>query len=275
MNDNYLYDLFIDDLKKLSQNGGSMSGGVSKTVDTKIFSDVVRSSFASDVGVYVNQPDIYGLKSIPTTITVWLDGVQYTDLPVINIPNMGDCFGNLGLMGTSFENTGEPFLAAFASMTSVLFMFVTDTSGTDHSLCLSVPEESISESAKKYLPDIPVIDLIELGLPMLTNDSPSRELSISDDTFNILVDAVKSGPVSVRFAANCASRVNVNGASNMAGGNIITGACGSSSLCVDYDNGEAVDFISLIIPVAEHTFKFVVHEWNKTLYARFIEGDTL
>lgn len=238
-------------------------GGVSQKVDTKILSDVLKSSM-SNMGVYVDQPDIYGLKSIPATATVWLDSVRYADLQVLNIPGYGDVFGNLSLMnalmGTSFENTGEPFLAAFVGLTSVLFMFPMDTSDTYHNVCLSVPEENIEEAFKKYLPDIPVVDFIELGLSRIVNGSV-QTLTLSDDWYSKLENIARQGSAYFKFAANC--NITVSGTIIIGGDVVMEGLA-----CTSLGNfGDNILCCSFALAFADNNFHFVVRNDDKILHA--------
>lgn len=93
------------------------------------------------------------LSVVPESIDVVLDGVEYNNLSVTATP-AGSLAGNLSkantLLGTSFADTGEPFVIGI-STTGVL-LFTTMISSTTHSLIVKLPDvEAVHKLDNKFI----------------------------------------------------------------------------------------------------------------------------
>lgn len=185
-------------------SGGSGGGGL-----VKLVSEYYKSRFVSSFGAYTVYVSLgYDLSSIPKVISITYDGMSFNHLQVmsVNIPAFGgmlDLCGNLSLLntilGTSFENTGEPFFASV--MGNGVQFFVLDTEETKHTVAIYVPLANIKGEDRGHLPEFQDIDFIELGLPVLSKGTKHHNI-ISEDQFNKVLDAVKCGVVSIRFKAS-------------------------------------------------------------------------
>ena len=121
------------------------------------------SSFNSNYGFYCFHAALNGYveSEVLTSIhSIEYDGVEYTNLATVELQGT-NFFGNLyflnTLYGTSFENTGEPFL--FTSDTGGSTMFTLDQQKTTHSMQIYVNGTSYHRIDTCYAPKIPVIDL--------------------------------------------------------------------------------------------------------------------
>lgn len=121
------------------------------------------STFNSSYGaftfmVYLNE---YA-KSEPITAvaSIEYDGVEYTDLPSFSYNGI-NFFGNLyflnAMVGTSFENTGEPFI--LASTVGGTMMMTTDTENTRHSVQIYIEGTNFHRIDRRYQPQLPIVDL--------------------------------------------------------------------------------------------------------------------
>ena len=90
----------------------------------------------------------------PTPCTVIFDGAAYEISGTVEVPNLGELFGNLALLnaivGTSFPNTGEPFLGSAGKQYCDLF--VMDTEPTSHSVKITAPRKVTKPVPMEYMP---------------------------------------------------------------------------------------------------------------------------
>ena len=90
----------------------------------------------------------------PTPCTVIFDGAAYEISGTVEVPNLGELFGNLALLnaivGTSFPDTGEPFLGSASKMYCDLF--VMDTEPTSHSVKITAPRKVTKPVPMEYMP---------------------------------------------------------------------------------------------------------------------------
>lgn len=102
------------------------------------------------------------VESLPLTsiYSIEYDGVEYKNLATVELQG-SRFFGNLyflnDLFGTSFGNTGEPFLLTGDS--SGMMMFTLDQQATIHSMQIYVDGTKHHRIDSCYRPEIPVIDL--------------------------------------------------------------------------------------------------------------------
>lgn len=158
-----LFDIAL--MKKFG--GGSGGGGVSSwndLTDKPFYEESGEVVYAS--GEYTSEYDSnFGVFCIyvpwcdrelkpPTPFTVIFDGAAYEVSQIVNIPSMGNMFGNLGLLndvvGTSFENTGEPFVGVVGR--NYCTLYVLDTAPTKHNVKISALGTIAHTISKQYLP---------------------------------------------------------------------------------------------------------------------------
>lgn len=128
---------------------------VETIVGEKLISTTCQTkSLASYGGAFgANIPFANTLTAIPESVTVILDGWEYKDLAVITTP-LGCIAGNLSkvnaLQGTSFEDTGEPFMLGIDEYGCLL---ATDmTQSTEHSVTVKIPDvETVNKLDNKFI----------------------------------------------------------------------------------------------------------------------------
>lgn len=122
------------------------------------------------------------VESLPLTsvYSIVYDGVEYTNLATVELSGT-HFFGNLyylnALYGTSFANTGEPFLLTGDTMG--MMMFTLDTVETMHSLEIYIDGTLYHPIDKRYIPQIPVINLA----PYCSNIEYGTSIKITDADF--------------------------------------------------------------------------------------------
>lgn len=93
------------------------------------------------------------VETIPESVSVVFDGVKYSNLNSAEVPGMGTAFGNLyymnAVIGTSYENTGEPFLVGVSNIGVTLFL--ADTESTRHTVTITF-NKTIHPIPGKLLP---------------------------------------------------------------------------------------------------------------------------
>ena len=114
------------------------------------------SEFIQEFGVYgVNAYFQSGYESVPEKLSIVFDGAEYRDLKVTKLEGLGSVTGNLyfmnDLMGTSFENTGEPFLAGVG--TAGVTIMTTETESTRHTVVVLGPGEVVHKLDRKFIPE--------------------------------------------------------------------------------------------------------------------------
>ncbi len=140
------------------------------------------------------------LAEYPDQCTITLDGAVYEGLRITYIEGLGRMCGNLSLMnslmGTSFENTGEPFFVGISMVDYI--MFVTDTAPTKHNVRFAVPCQVFHSISHDFV-HIPTFDLNEMGLAEIkTNGGVAETVVDSAEFFN----ALKNGCVRIIFTAD-------------------------------------------------------------------------
>lgn len=111
-------------------------------------------SLASYGGAFgINLPFANKLTSIPEKLTIILDGIEYKDLAVITTP-LGCITGNLSkvnaLQGTSFEDTGEPFMLGIDEYGCLLATNMTQS--TTHYITVKISDvEVIHKLDSKFI----------------------------------------------------------------------------------------------------------------------------
>lgn len=209
----------------------------------KVFSDCIESSVDTSVGLYVVGAYIdCGFKSTPKIISITYDGVAYNNLSITPMDNPGmgsfNLCGNLSLMntilGTSLEDTGEPFLCIVTAdeVDGFVTLLVPDVEATMHTVAVYVPLENIKEADRDHLPEFADIDLVELGVPVLSEDNPTAYVAISETTSDKIWNTLKQGAVSVRFKVHYNfAMLNTNGVAMCAfGDNTIFTGVGQCSI---------------------------------------------
>lgn len=226
---------------------------------TKLASDIYTSVLDENYGVFSMGVEI-GRQSLSDAFSVVYDGTEY-NLSVTNIPGLGDAAGNLylmnSLMGSNFENTGEPFVV-FLGATWMQF-FVVDTGETDHNIAVYTMMESAKRLDAQYAPKIPVIDLVELGLPKVTLEGVTTK-AITEEEFTKIIGLLKSEPVMVRFKASCNFAVTGNINWGMGSQGLITASCCG---LVFEDGIHTVG--SVVVNLSEDKYKILFRE--NTIYA--------
>lgn len=95
------------------------------------------------------------LEAAPEKVTMIYDGVEYKDITFTDIPDLGKVGGNLyhmnALFGTSFEDTGEPFILA-VTKTGCAIMTL-DTEATAHAIRLFIAGEPVDKINPSCLPE--------------------------------------------------------------------------------------------------------------------------
>lgn len=158
-------DLF--DIALMKKFGGGSGGGVSSWNDLtdKPFGEMMGEVVLAE-GEYTSEYDsTYGSFSaygewskeqleVPSTFTLVFDGETYEISEIVNIPSLGDMFGNLyflnAIAGTSFPNTGEPFLGWLSTLGFNLFLM--DTTPTAHSVKFTAIQEVVIPIPENYVP---------------------------------------------------------------------------------------------------------------------------
>ena len=137
-------------LQRIAENGGS--GGVSSW--NEVANAEVTSAYNETGGVFGFT--VYWLTQLrpdKATMAIVYDGVRYDNQQPATVEGLGELFGNLyylnAMYGTSFENTGEPFIG-FYNGHSLYFMTL-DPEATKHTV-------SVMVYGKPYI-NYPVIDL--------------------------------------------------------------------------------------------------------------------
>lgn len=121
------------------------------------------SSLSSIYGVFafmVYLNEYARSEPITAVASIEYDGVEYTDLPSFSYNGI-NFFGNLYFLnatfGTSFENTGEPFV--LASAVAGTMMMTTDTESTRHSIQIYIEGTNFHRIDRHYQPQLPIVDL--------------------------------------------------------------------------------------------------------------------
>lgn len=206
-------------LAKIAAGGGTGSGGGSSApadwnaaegeaghvlnrthwtemVSVDLLNSEYESHYIEDYGVFGFYDDFDEiLESVPETVSVTFDGTEYKDLIITSTPSIGSLAGNLAfmnqLLGTSFDDTGEPFLMLVKI--NRVTVIVLDTEATIHSLRIMATVPKIKPLSIGYL-DIPVLDLPALGLPEIPIDG---EYVTTEINLQGLYKIVKNGLVRV------------------------------------------------------------------------------
>lgn len=140
---------------------------------------------------------------MPEKVTLVYDGVEYKDLTITRIDALGANFaGNLfylnSLVGTSFENTGEPFLATIGP--SGCGVFTLDTEPTQHTVVVIVQQEVVHKIPEKFIPAIPFFDLSEMGLPQIPSTGYVEcDANAYAGDMDRLCAALENGIVKIKF----------------------------------------------------------------------------
>lgn len=174
-----------------------------KYKEEEIANGEFTSQYLADMGVFaINLNYDYNiglhgfLRRLPNKLTVEFDGVTYADRAVTPINDMGNAVGNLfylnTIAGTSFPNTGEPFLM-FVSYGGATIMLL-DTQPTTHSIRMYSVGLCYKKPIAEYSAEIPMIDLTKY-ITSLVVDSPVRITSgdYQKDVYEVLAsyDTVK------------------------------------------------------------------------------------
>lgn len=102
-----------------------------------------------DVEIYAYQSNSSDfLLELNQNYVITFDEINYSCKSVNFIDNI--CIGNLNIVESSFENTGEPFVIIYAAD---YFTIATRLSGTTHTVTIKIVDEIIHKLDKKYLPD--------------------------------------------------------------------------------------------------------------------------
>lgn len=133
--------------------------------------------------------------------TVTWDGVTKTHDPV-DLELMGNKFtayGNVGIFaafGVSAENTGEPYVLMYLE-NGFTIVVTTDTVATEHAISISGFATVYHKLDQVYI-DIPMFDLIEMGVTAVTINGDSAGFASDIDTSEIF-SACEKGTVKFRF----------------------------------------------------------------------------
>lgn len=164
-----------------------------KTVTSNYDSDF--GAFAVSLGTALEQMPLNGNCKV-----VW-DGVS-REHAIIETELMGEIyhgFGNLSFFasfGISAPNTGESY--AFLVLPSRwVVAFTTDSSATEHTISVSAEALAYHPMEQGYI-DIPTLDFVALGLPVLPQNSQGQ--SIEGDFSAIYETLLKNWIVKVRYA---------------------------------------------------------------------------
>ena len=89
----------------------------------------------------------------PNNINITLDGAEYNGLSLVVVSPLGRCAGNLSylnvMLGTSYENTGEPFVC---NVNMGALLIVTDpTQSTTQAIAMSVDKTSIKRMSSNFI----------------------------------------------------------------------------------------------------------------------------
>lgn len=160
-------DLFdIAMMKKFGSNPNS-SGGVSswndltdkpfgeEMVDVVLIEGEYESYFDSAFGGFkLAMSFAENLANIPTTFTVTFDGAVYDITQTVEYPGMGLLFGNLyylnSILGTNFENTGEPFFGGISIQG--VDMYLLEAAPTKHDVKITALGTIARPLPARYLP---------------------------------------------------------------------------------------------------------------------------
>lgn len=109
--------------------------------------DSTYGAFWIGINFYEEQPEA------PKNFTIVFDGTTYNISQITTISNLGTVFGNLyflnAIVGTNFENTGEPFLGSVGPIGFDLYLM--ETEATQHKVKFTIPGKvTIPE---QYLPE--------------------------------------------------------------------------------------------------------------------------
>lgn len=158
-----------------------------------------RTSLDSSLGVFntVLAFNEYVDGNLLTSIhTVKFDGVEYGNLATAQVGEY-IFFGNLyylnQMYGTSFPNTGEPFL--ISSVYRGTQLLTPDTAPTEHSVEIYINRTYHHRIDQYYIPRIPVIDLT----PYYTSIEYDETLEITGDDYYEKVYTVLCKNDMVRF----------------------------------------------------------------------------
>ncbi len=114
-------------------------------VDTELASGEHTSAYIADYGCFCCSVPYHtewewGKK--PNAFSITFDGVEYKYLQPTKVEGFGTLAGNFSMlnavMGTAYENTGEPFLAYVGENNNAI-IFVMDTTATAHEIKISYP----------------------------------------------------------------------------------------------------------------------------------------
>ena len=166
-------------------------------VETELVSGEYDSRLDTTFGAYYVGPTWPILNEVPKSLTITLDGAEYKDLTTTEVQGLGHLCGNLyflnSIAGTSFEDTGEPFMAAVSE--TGITIFVLDTEFTMHSVTVVAPIRVVHPISQDFI-QIPTFDLNEMGLPTIPFDG----IDVTTDADNTeLFDALKKGCVRLKF----------------------------------------------------------------------------
>ena len=143
-------------------------------------------------------------QQIPEYVCVTLDGIEYKKLAVSETP-IGYVAGNLSkinaLAGTSYEDTGEPFVLGIDRPDFCLLATVM-TESTTHSVEVYYSNEYVVKLDEKYLPNSinTFREVVDTEIAALKDDVKSLEASILpavDETSNNKILQVVNGVWSV------------------------------------------------------------------------------
>ena len=147
-------------------------------VGKKLISTICSTrSLASYGGAFgANISFVNTLTIIPESVTVILDGWEYKDLAVITTP-LGCIAGNLSkvnaLQGTSFEDTGEPFMLGIDEYGCLL---ATDmTQSTTHNIIVKIPDEEIIHKLDNKFIDAEWMATVTKGAEPFDGDITGKE----------------------------------------------------------------------------------------------------
>ena len=173
-------------------------------VDTEFASGNYTSAFIQEYGCFGCQVQYHTswYPNRPEEFVISFDSVEYRGLRTAYVEALGATMaGNLAmlnaLMGTSYENTGEPFLAYVGDM-SYAIVFTTDTTPTEHSIKVAAPMEGVVPLDQKYI-GIPTFDLTAMGLTDIKTDGVKVTAEV--DTTE-LCNAMRKGFVRLKLSLN-------------------------------------------------------------------------
>ena len=159
----------------------------------KGYAEVVNGRYTTqynaDSGTFVANVGIGKImEDVPEKIAVVFDGTRYDDISVVNIPGLGDVAGNLyflnAVAGTSFENTGEPFIV-FVTVDFLVFLTL-DTTPTTHDISVLRYGDVYHKLSEDYVPTVPVLDLTKYATDY------SEEVTITGDEHNEIYNALRN-----------------------------------------------------------------------------------